>query len=253
MHRTAPANPRLADRAASASAPRPLLAAVRGVRRTGAARRSAAALLLTALALGACAPDGGDADATPTGPTSAATSAPTSPRPQAPEARPAPPDVPVTSAVGLPSPQAAAPVALEVDELKIAMAVDPVGIEPDGTMTIPVDGNRAGWYRYGPAPASDVGTVVLAAHVDTLAGLGQFSRLVDVEPGTTVSVTDADGRTTIYTVTDVERIAKAEVPLDRVFDRAGERRLVLVTCGGKFDRSTGHYVDNVIVTALPTP
>lgn len=252
MHRTAPANPRLADRAASASAPRPLLGAVRGVRRTGAARRGAAALLLAALALSACSPRG-DSDARATGPTSAATSVPAAPPPQSPEPRPTPPDVPVASAAGLPAPRAAAPVALEVSDLDISMAVDPVGIEPDGTMTIPVDGNRAGWYRYGPAPASDVGTVVLAAHVDTLAGLGQFSRLVHVDRGTDVSVTDGDGKTTVYTVTDVERIAKSEVPLDRVFDRAGKRRLVLVTCGGKFDRSTGHYVDNVIVTALPQP
>jgi hypothetical protein len=26
---------------------------------------------------------------------------------------------------------------------------------------------------------------------------------------------------------------------------------VLVTCGGRFDAATGHYPDNVVVTALP--
>jgi len=28
-------------------------------------------------------------------------------------------------------------------------------------------------------------------------------------------------------------------------------RLALITCGGEFDGSTGHYVDNVVVVAVP--
>jgi hypothetical protein len=32
----------------------------------------------------------------------------------------------------------------------------------------------------------------------------------------------------------------------------GPPQLVLVTCGGEFDRRTGNYADNVIVTAAPT-
>jgi len=163
------------------------------------------------------------------------------------------PDVPVASAIGVPDAAPPAPATLTIEDLDIAMAVDAVGVEPDGTMTIPEDGDRAGWYRYGPAPAASAGAVVVAAHVDTLAGLGQFSRLVDIDEGTRVTVTDDDGQTFTYTVTDIERIAKTDVPLEQVFDRAGARRLTLVTCGGRFDRSTGHYVDNVIVTAVPAP
>lgn len=165
------------------------------------------------------------------------------------------PDIPVASAIGVPdaAAPAPAPATLTIKDLDISMAVDAVGVEPDGTMTIPEDGDRAGWYRYGPAPADDAGAVVVAAHVDTLASLGQFSRLVDIDEGTRVTVTDDDGQAFVYKVTDIERIAKTDVPLEQVFDRAGDRRLTLVTCGGRFDRSTGHYVDNVIVTAVPAP
>jgi hypothetical protein len=37
-----------------------------------------------------------------------------------------------------------------------------------------------------------------------------------------------------------------------VFFRLGEPVLRLITCGGSFDRSTGHYRDNIIVFAEAT-
>jgi LPXTG-site transpeptidase (sortase) family protein len=132
------------------------------------------------------------------------------------------------------------------------MPVDPVGVEPDGAMSLPETGERAGWYQFGPAPGGESGAVVVAAHVDTRAtGLGEFAKLVDIQPGAQIVLVDSAGASFTYTVSTTERIAKADVPLDQVFDRSGDRRLVLVTCGGNFDRETGHYVDNVIVTALP--
>ena len=48
----------------------------------------------------------------------------------------------------------------------------------------------------------------------------------------------------------MRRVRKAELPTS-IFTRTGERRLVLVTCGGPFDARTERYRDNVIVTAVP--
>jgi hypothetical protein len=53
----------------------------------------------------------------------------------------------------------------------------------------------------------------------------------------------------------VERAAardqnQAELPPE-VFAAGGPPRLVLITCGGAFDRSTRHYADNVVVFADP--
>ena len=44
---------------------------------------------------------------------------------------------------------------------------------------------------------------------------------------------------------------KADLPLDEVFQRSGPPRLVLITCGGPFDRTTGSYQENIVVTAVP--
>ena len=48
----------------------------------------------------------------------------------------------------------------------------------------------------------------------------------------------------------VKRMRKAKLPVN-VYARTGKARLVLVTCGGPFDRRSGHYKDNIVVTAVP--
>jgi hypothetical protein len=39
--------------------------------------------------------------------------------------------------------------------------------------------------------------------------------------------------------------------MDRIFDRGGSSRVVLITCGGSFNSSTLGYDDNIAITAVP--
>ncbi|GAA3814262.1 class F sortase [Cellulomonas soli] len=149
-------------------------------------------------------------------------------------------------------PEPAAPARLQVPELGLDMPVDPVGVLTDGTMQVPQDADRAGWYRYGAAPDSPAGSTLLAAHVDsTTTGIGPFARLREATVGTAVQLTTSDGRTHAYRVVRLEQIGKDGAPLEQWFARDGRPLLVLVTCGGAFRRDIGHYTDNVVVTAEP--
>ena len=47
----------------------------------------------------------------------------------------------------------------------------------------------------------------------------------------------------------VERRPKEALPTERIWNRTSEPVLRLITCGGSFDRSSGHYRDNIIVFA----
>jgi sortase (surface protein transpeptidase) len=119
-------------------------------------------------------------------------------------------------------------------------------------MDIPPDVNTVGWYRYGPAPGAAAGSAVLSGHVDDhLQGVGVFGRIGDLGPGDTVRITDEAGVTRDFSVLSREQWSKGEAPLDRIFDRGGSSRLVLITCGGSFNSSTLGYDDNVAVTAVP--
>ena len=188
------------------------------------------------------APPEMDAEPVPTEP--APTEQPAAPEPAPPAAIPLAP----TAA----APAAAAPVRIELPALGVDAEVVPVGVDDAGLMEIPKDVDTVGWYRFGPAPGSPSGSSVLSGHVDDYQqGTGVFARIGDLGPGDTVRVTDAAGAVREFQVVAREEWSKGEVPLDRLFDRGGESRLVLITCGGSFNSSTLGYDDNIAITATP--
>jgi hypothetical protein len=164
-----------------------------------------------------------------------------------------PPEPPRASAdlAGQPAP-VSAPVRVQVESLGIDMAIDPVGLADTGAMALPENPAVAAWYRYGPGPGSGAGATVVAAHVDSLVyDLGPFARLADAPAGTEIVLHTGDGAAHRYTVASIDSVEKHAVPWDGVFDRSGQPRLTLVTCGGEFDYEARRYLSNVIVTAVP--
>ena len=162
------------------------------------------------------------------------------------------PDVPIQGTVITAAPAAVPPVRVVVPEVGIDLAVEPVGVLANGEMQLPANTKLAGWYKFGPDPASATGATILAAHVDSrVYGLGPFSRLKELAAGAPVQVTTADGAVRAYTITSISRISKEEISLDTVFDRAGPAHLVMMTCGGQFNYETGHYLDNILAIATP--
>ncbi len=144
------------------------------------------------------------------------------------------------------------PVRLRIDSLNIDMTVEPVGLAADGAMQLPENPADAAWYRFGAWPASGQGSTVIAAHVDSLKyDIGPMARLPQATAGTQIVVTTADGADIVYVVADEGMVVKRDVPWDSVFDRTGESRLTIVTCGGEFDYERRTYLSNVIVTAYP--
>ena len=118
-------------------------------------------------------------------------------------------------------------------------------------MELPGTAYAIGWYSFGARPADRSGTTVLAGHVDTRKeGLGPLAALRGVDRGAEIELRAADGTVRRYRAGEVEVIRKARVPLQQIFARDGEERLVVITCGGPYDRRTG-YRDNVILTARP--
>jgi LPXTG-site transpeptidase (sortase) family protein len=141
-----------------------------------------------------------------------------------------------------------APVGLSIDAIDVdAAPVTPVGVLPDGRFEVP-DARLVGWYRFGPTPDDD-GVTVLAAHLNYDGVNGVFRHLDDVEPGDTVVVALADGRSIEYRVTERRLIDKTQLPPDEIWSRTGASRLVLVTCGGRYDADRRGYDDNVVVFA----
>ncbi|MDP9863115.1 MULTISPECIES: class F sortase [Streptosporangium] len=108
--------------------------------------------------------------------------------------------------------------------------------------------NQAGWYKHGPIPGQQ-GPSVILGHVNTRSGAAVFSRLKEVRRGDTIKVSRSDKTIAEFTVDGVEQVSKKAFPSKRVYGNTGEATLRLITCGGVYNRKTGHYTDNIIVYA----
>jgi sortase (surface protein transpeptidase) len=78
-----------------------------------------------------------------------------------------------------------------------------------------------------------------------------FFRLGELRRGDRIEVGRQGGGARSFVVERVERVSKEALPTQRIWNQTREPVLRLITCGGSFDRSTGHYRDNVIVYAKP--
>jgi len=144
------------------------------------------------------------------------------------------------------------PVRLRVPRLGINAAIVPEVIDIQaGALGMPANIQRLGWWRDGMAPTAHSGAILIAGHYDfETAGPAAFFRLPSARRGELVRLTTVDGAVHAYRVVTVETYPKTALPLT-VFDRRGPPRLVLVTCGGQFDSTTKHFLDNIVVTAVP--
>lgn len=144
------------------------------------------------------------------------------------------------------------PVRLRIPDLGVDAPVGPVGKAADGTVEVPSRWEDVGWYDGGARPG-EAGPAVLLGHVDSTSGPAVFVELPQAAPGTVVEVVGDDGSVRRFAVSRVQSFPKTRFPTETVYLPALESELRLVTCGGRFDRTTGHYVDNVVVWATPVP
>jgi sortase (surface protein transpeptidase) len=144
-----------------------------------------------------------------------------------------------------------APVSVSVPSVGIDAPLIRLGLNGDHTLEVPRDPNVAGWFVYRSIPG-DRGPGIIAGHVDSKRGPAVFYRLKDVKPGDTVNVRRSDGSVATFEVARLEEHDKNSFPTARVYGPTPRRELRLITCGGAFNRSTGHYVDNIIVFATLT-
>ncbi|MBK1787223.1 class F sortase [Prauserella cavernicola] len=130
----------------------------------------------------------------------------------------------------------------------------------DGVLDVPSDVRTIGWYSgtsrlsdpaTSPAPGQP-GVALLAGHVSWIGqGEGAFHDLAALRPGDRVEVHGDNGVTTHWTVAARPTVTPKDRLPAELFGNSGPARVALVTCGGRYERATGDYRDNVIVWAEP--
>jgi sortase (surface protein transpeptidase) len=142
------------------------------------------------------------------------------------------------------------PVRVRIPSIGVNAPLERVGLDADGTIAAPHGYQKAAWYTGGPRPGQP-GPAILLGHVDSKTGPAVFYRLATLKAGAQVLVDRADKSTVRFHVSGRIQVAKSRFPADLVYAPTLAPALRLVTCGGTFNRKTGHYRDNVVVTAVP--
>jgi sortase (surface protein transpeptidase) len=150
---------------------------------------------------------------------------------------PSPPTAAVTDA---PDPQN-----LTVPELDVSSSLVPLGLTEEGQHEVPPlsEPGQAGWYKLGPEPG-EIGAAIILGHVNGNGQPGVFANLDDLAVGDEIIVDELE-----FQVYAVDRVPKDDFPAETVYGGTTSPEVLLITCGGAFDSSSGNYVDNIIVSA----
>ena len=145
-------------------------------------------------------------------------------------------------------PATSAPTFLRIPRIHVASSLDRLGRLRDGTVQPPSRWQVPGWYQLGPRPG-EPGSAVILGHVDSTSGPAVFFRLRELRHRDQILVSRADGSSVRFVVQRTGEYPKKWFPTDQVYYPTLTPELRLVTCGGQFDFSTGHYRSNIIVFA----
>ncbi|MEZ4521425.1 MAG: class F sortase [Thermomicrobiales bacterium] len=147
-----------------------------------------------------------------------------------------------------PAPAGIDPVAIHIPKIDVFTDVIPVGTTPDGAMEAPGNYDDVGWWSPGARPGQ-IGRAVFAAHVDSPWGPAVFFRLDELQPGDEIIVGDGLSEQH-YIVRGAATYRADAAPVEDIFGPSSEQELVLITCGGVFDRRSATYVHRRVVFAV---
>ena len=140
------------------------------------------------------------------------------------------------------------PVRLLIPAIGANSRIIPLGLNRDRTVQVPWSFADAGWFKPGPEPG-EAGAAVILGHVDSKRGPGVFYRLRALRRGDRITIVVRTGSKVHFAVTGMRAVPKAHFPSKLIYRHSGEPGIRLITCDGRFDSSTGHYVDNYVVFA----
>jgi sortase (surface protein transpeptidase) len=146
------------------------------------------------------------------------------------------------------SKRVARPVELTIPAIRVHTALEKLGRTPKGALQVPDSTTIAGWYTGSPRPG-EIGSSIIAGHIDSTAGPAVFFRLRLLRKGELVYVQRADGTLVVFSVSAEHTYPKNDFPTEQVYGPVPDAELRLITCGGTFDPVTRSYLSNVVVYA----
>jgi sortase A len=146
-----------------------------------------------------------------------------------------------------PSPTPPFPSRLIIPKLNIDALVEATGNNADGTMALPVDPVKVGWYINSAKPG-ETGNAVIGGHLDLVTGAQAiFYYLSNLTVGDEFIVYDIYDTERKFRVVDKQIYPYNETPIDLVLGKSQRKMLNLITCTGWFNQNAHNYSHRLVV------
>ncbi len=141
-----------------------------------------------------------------------------------------------------------APVALSVPKLNLSgIAVEHVGMDYDGKMSVPSSDENVAWFELGYKPGAR-GSAVIAGHYDRVTGEpAVFYHLNSMESGDIIHLENSNGDIQTFEVIDKTAYPSDDFPTDIVFGKSDKKMLNLITCDGTWDSNARNYSNRLVI------
>jgi len=141
------------------------------------------------------------------------------------------------------------PKRISIPQLDIDGLIQLVSIDQYGRIAVPSNIYIAGWYVNSVRPG-EKGLSIVSGHRNGKTNPGVFYNLEKLKKDDLVTIEYGDDSIREFLVIDVIQIVTEnaqEVMYERL--EGVDKQLVLVTCGGEYDKEMKTYIDRVIVRA----
>jgi hypothetical protein len=138
------------------------------------------------------------------------------------------------------------PILLTIPSLNVSAPFEPLGFNTNHSIEVPKNNFGVGWFIYGAKPGQ-IGAAIVVGHLDSVYGPAIFQNLSKIKPGDKIFITRADGSIVTYEVDSMAKFSQDNFPTLAVYGPLSYAGIRLITCSGVWDKSAGHYSDNLVV------
>lgn len=142
------------------------------------------------------------------------------------------------------------PTRIKIPKIKVDIALESVGLNPDGVLGVAKGVGNAAWYNLGVRPG-DNGSAVINGHYGRLKNgkMGVFTNLKKLRKGDKIFTKDINGLTTTFVVREIRKYALKADATEVFYANDYDSHLNIVTCEGVWNKITKTYSNRLVIFA----
>lgn len=141
------------------------------------------------------------------------------------------------------------PRKITIPSIDVSGCVQKVDVDQNNAIAVPTNIHLAGWFSGSELPGK-IGASIIDGHVSGRYQKGIFENLKKLSKNDDITIERGDNSKLTFSVDSV-----ASYPADKTMQNvyahtdSNKSKLILITCGGKFNTKDKTYADRVVVVA----